>query len=189
MANIDVTKLLARVGAGDPHASDALLDVIYNELRCLARGHLRNERSNHTLSATALVHEAWIKVSDANSPSWLNRSHFFGAASQAMRRILVDYARARAAGKRKGERVGLTDVEAELAATPALDEVLEIDTALGDLARVNERAVRVVECRYFGGLTIPETAEALGVSHTTVSDDWRFARAWLHNALTHSGSA
>jgi RNA polymerase sigma factor (TIGR02999 family) len=179
---MDVTRLLERARDGDRAAADALIEAVYDELRRLASAHLRRERSGHTLSATALVHEAWVKLADQQQP-WQGRAHFFGAASHAMRRILVDYARARSAGKRRGERVGLTAVEHELTAAPSFHELLVIDRALGELAYVNDRAVRVVECRYFGGLTIPETAEALGVSHTTVSEDWRFARAWLHRAL------
>lgn len=183
----DVTRLLERVGEGDAAARNALIEAVYGELQGLARNHLRRERSGHTLSATALVHEAWLKLADQRRQNWQNRAHFFGAASNAMRRILVDHARARDAAKRSGERVSLTAVDGDLSETPSFDEVLVIDTALGDLAQVNDRIVRVVECRYFAGLTIPETAEALGVSHTTVSEDWRFARAWLHRAL--SGSA
>ena len=182
----DVTRLLERVGDGDAAARSALIEAVYGELQGLARGHLRRERSDHTLSATALVHEAWLKLADQRSQNWQNRAHFFGAASNAMRRILVDHARARDAAKRSGERVSLTSVEGDLHETPSFDEVLVIDTALDELAQVNDRIVRVVECRYFAGLTIPETAEVLGVSHTTVSEDWRFARAWLHRALSES---
>jgi len=178
----NVTQLLQRAGSRDRAAVDALIEAVYGELRRLAAAHLRRERSGHTLSATALVHEAWVKLADQHQ-SWEGRAHFFGAASHAMRRILIDYARARSAGKRRGERVSLTAVEEELSAAPSYDELLVIDTALDALSHVNDRLVRVVECRYFGGLTIPETAEALGVSHTTVSEDWRFARAWLHRAL------
>jgi RNA polymerase sigma factor (TIGR02999 family) len=179
---MDVTRLLESARSGDRAAVDALIEAVYDELRRLARSHLRRERGGHTLSATALVHEAWVKLADQQQP-WQGRAHFFGAASRAMRRILVDYARARSAAKRQGERVSLTAVEDELSAAPSFHELLVIDTALGELSHVNDRVVRVVECRYFGGLTIPETAEALGVSHTTVSEDWRFARAWLHRAL------
>lgn len=183
----DVTRLLERVSGGDRAAAEALIETVYDELRHLASAHLRRERSGHTLSATALVHEAWVRLAEQQQP-WQGRAHFFGAASQAMRRILIDYARARTAGKRKGERVSLTAVEEDLKTEASLDELLAIDTALNELSRVNERAVRVVECRYFGGLTIPETAEALAVSHTTVSEDWRFARAWLHRALGEAPS-
>lgn len=179
---MDVTRLLERARDGDRAASEALIEAVYDELRRLASSHLRRERSGHTLSATALVHEAWVKLADQQQP-WQGRAHFFGAASRAMRRILVDYARARSAGKRRGERVSLTAVEDELGAAPSFDELLVIDGALDALSHINVRLVRVVECRYFGGLTIPETAEALGVSHTTISEDWRFARAWLQRAL------
>jgi RNA polymerase sigma factor (TIGR02999 family) len=178
----DVTQLLERVSGGDRAAADALIEAVYGELRHLANSHLRRERSGHTLSATALVHEAWVRLADQQKP-WQGRAHFFGAASRAMRRILIDYARARTAGKRKGEHVSITTAEAELQMTPSFEELIAIDTALDELSQVNDRVVRVVECRYFGGLTIPETAEALGVSHATVSEDWRFARAWLHRAL------
>ncbi|HET7697717.1 MAG TPA: ECF-type sigma factor [Vicinamibacterales bacterium] len=178
----DVTRLLERVSGGDRAAVAALVDAVYGELRNLAGSHLGRERRGHTLSATALVHEAWLRLADQRQP-WQGRAHFFGAASHAMRRILIDYARAKTAGKRKGERVSLTAVEDELTSTPSFEELLTIDTALENLAQVNDRLVRVVECRYFGGLTIPETADALGVSHTTVSEDWRFARAWLQRAL------
>ena len=180
----DVTRLLERLGEGDAAARSALIEALYGELEGLARGDLRRERSGHTLSATALVHEAWLKLADRRSQTWQNRAHFFGAASNAMRRILVDHARARDAAKRSGERVSLTAIEGDLKQTPSFEEVLVIDSALAELAHVNNRIVRVVECRYFVGLTIPETAEALGVSHTTVSEDWRFARAWLHRELS-----
>jgi RNA polymerase sigma factor (TIGR02999 family) len=181
----DVTQLLERVSGGDRAAVDALVEAVYGELRRLAGSHLRRERGGHTLSATALVHEAWVRLADQQQP-WQGRAHFFGAASHAMRRILIDYARARTAGKRKGERVSLTAVDDELKTSPSFEELLSIDGALQELSQINDRVVRVVECRYFGGLTIPETAEALGVSHTTVSEDWRFARAWLHRALSAS---
>ena len=163
--------------------SDGIFEQVYGELRRLAASHLRRERSDHTLSATALVHEAWLRLSDQHDQAWQNRAHFFGAASHAMRRILVDHARARGADKRRGERVNLTAVESELSAMPSYHELLAIDAALDELSQVNERLVRVVECRYFGGLTIAETADAIGVSHATVSEDWRFARAWLHRTL------
>jgi RNA polymerase sigma factor (TIGR02999 family) len=182
MADADVTRLLALLRAGHRESFDALLAAIYHDLRQMARSHLRRERRDHTLSATALVHEAWLRLAGAQGQDFENRAHFFGAASQAMRRVLVDHARGRSTLKRKVERVSLT-AAGEPGVTPALHDVLAVDAALEGLAKVNERLVRVVECRYFAGLTIPETAEALGVSHATVSDDWRFARAWLRRAL------
>lgn len=169
---------------------DRVLETAYDELRRLARSHLRRERSDHTLSATGLVHEAWLRLGESRERSFESRAHFFGAASRAMRRILIDYARARAADKRHGgERVGLTAVDDMLGATPSYHDLLAIDKVLDDLSSRNPRIVRVVECRYFAGLTIPETAEALGISHATVSEDWRFARAWLHRALSQGISA
>lgn len=141
---MDVTRLLERARDGDRSAVDALIEAVYDELRRLASAHLRRERSGHTLSATALVHEAWLKLADQHQP-WQSRAHFFGAASRAMRRILVDYARARSAGKRRGERVSLTAVEDELSTAPSFDELLVIDTALDELSHVNGRVVRVVE--------------------------------------------
>ena len=141
---MDVTRLLERARDGDRSAVDALIEAVYDELRRLAGAHLRRERSGHTLSATALVHEAWLKLADQHQP-WQSRAHFFGAASRAMRRILVDCARARSAGKRRGERVSLTAVEDELSTAPSFDELLVIDTALDELSHVNGRVVRVVE--------------------------------------------
>lgn len=182
-----MTKRVLTTPAARVESGSAALDTFpraYDELRRLARSHLRHERGGHTLSATSLVHEAWMKLAHDPDQAFDNRAHFFGAASQAMRRVLVDYARGRSARKRHGERVTLTAVDSAVAATPAADEVLLVDRALEDLSAVSVRLVRVVECRYFAGLTIPETAEALGVSHTTVSEDWRFAKAWLHRALT-----
>jgi RNA polymerase sigma factor (TIGR02999 family) len=183
MSDSEITQLLTHWGGQDREAMDVLLATVYDQLRRLARHHLRNERGTHTLSATGLVHEAWMKLANERDHNWKNRAHFFGAASQAMRRLLVDYARGRAALKRGGDQVTLTAVEDVVQVSSSIDELLAIDHALEGLSAINARLVRVVECRYFGGLTIPETAEALGVSHTTVSDDWRFARAWLRRAL------
>jgi RNA polymerase sigma factor (TIGR02999 family) len=183
MSDSEIAQLLTHWGGQDREAMDVLLATVYDQLRRLARHHLRNERGTHTLSATGLVHEAWMKLANERDHNWKNRAHFFGAASQAMRRLLVDHARGRAALKRGGDQVTLTAVEDVVQVSSSIDELLAIDHALEGLSAINARLVRVVECRYFGGLTIPETAEALGVSHTTVSDDWRFARAWLRRAL------
>jgi RNA polymerase sigma factor (TIGR02999 family) len=183
MTHADITTMLYRLPSGGRHAFDELLEAVYHELRRIARGQLRRERREHTLSATGLVHEAWLRLVGHRARTFENRAHFFGAASQAMRRVLVDHARGRAARKRDGERIALTSLDEAAGWAPPMHEVLAVHGALDDLAALNERLVRVVECRYFAGLTIPETAEALGVSHTTVSEDWRFARAWLHRAL------
>jgi RNA polymerase sigma factor (TIGR02999 family) len=186
MASQDVTQLLQNLQGGDRGSFDVLLGQVYDELRRLAHGQLRNERDDHTLNTTGLVHEAYLRLVDHRQQNWKSRAHFFGAAAQAMRRILVDYARTRSAKKRSGQRVSLTDAgEAApgLEVEAPIENLIEIDDALQRLAALNERFVRVVECRYFAGLTIEETAEALGVSHATVSDDWRLARAWLQREL------
>ncbi len=184
MADLDVTRLLMDLEAGDRSVFDDLLRRVYDELRKLAQAQLRNERADHTLNATGLVHEAYLKLVDQRAMNWKNRAHFFGAASNAMRRILVDYARSKSTKKRSGHKVGLTNVgEAEQAVETSFETVVAIDQALERLGAINGRLVQVVEARYFAGLTIKETAEALGVSHATVSDDWRLARAWLQREL------
>jgi RNA polymerase sigma factor (TIGR02999 family) len=187
MALADITQLLRGLRAGDGATFDDLLTLTYGELRRLARSHMRRERSNHTLTATELVHEVWFRLARHDEPRFENRAHFFGAASHAMRRVLVDHARRNAAGKRHGERVTLGALNRCAASVGdgavSLHDILAVDAALEALSMVNERLVRVVECRVFAGFTIVETANALGVSHTTVSEDWRFARAWLHQRL------
>jgi RNA polymerase sigma factor (TIGR02999 family) len=183
MAQTDITTMLYRLPDGGRLAFDELLEAVYVELRRIARGQLRRERREHTLSATGLVHEAWLRLVGHRARTFENRAHFFGAASQAMRRVLVDHARGRSARKRDGERVALTSLDEAAGTVPPMHELLAVHAALDGLSAVNDRVVRVVECRYFAGLTIPETAEALGISHATVSEDWRFARAWLHRTL------
>lgn len=148
----------------------------------MARAALRGERSAQTLNTGGLVHEAYLRLVRYQDVSWKGRAHFFGAAAQTMRRILVDHARSRAADKRRGEQVSLT--HAGGVRDVSLEQLLEIDDALGRLAAERPRWVRVVECRYFAGLTLEETAEAVGVSHATVSNDWRLARAWLKRELS-----
>lgn len=184
MAHPDLTRLLGGWRSRDPDAAEALLAAAYQDLRRLARSHLRGERADHTLNATALVHEFWLRFARQRDQRFENRAHFFGAASRAMRRLLVDHARGRSARKRRSERVTLSAVDDALSTAPALHDILAVEAALEALSLVNERLVRIVECRVFLGLTIVETADALGISHTTVSDDWRFARAWLHRRLS-----
>ena len=180
MAKPEVTRLLLDLEAGDRSGFDELLRRVYEELRVMAQAQLRNERPDHTLNATGLVHEAYLRLVDQRVMNWKNRAHFFGAAANAMRRILVDHARSKSTKKRSGQRVSLTNVgEAEQAVEASLDTVVAIDQALDRLGTINGRLVQVVEARYFAGLTIKETAEVLGISHATVSDDWRLARAWL----------
>lgn len=180
----DVTTLLMQLREGDRSDFDRLLGLVYGELQAIAHRRLRAERDDHTLNTTALVHEAYLKLVDQHAHVWQNRAHFFGAASQAMRRILVDYARGKRRDKRRGLHVDLSSAgEIPENTTLDVDELLSLDEALEKLEGVNPRCVRVVECRYFAGLSIEEVAEALGISHMTVSRDWRFARAWLHQAL------
>jgi RNA polymerase sigma factor (TIGR02999 family) len=157
---------------------------VYDELRHLARGYLRREPYEQTLSPTGLVHEAWLRLSGERRTPFENSRHYVGTAAQAMRRILVDRARARVAAKRRGVHVTLSAADAAgVGVHSACDRLLAVDAALAKLEAVGERLAQVVECRYFAGLTIDETAAALGVSDTTVSEDWRFARAWLRRTL------
>jgi len=180
----DVTQLLARWSQGDRAALDSLVPVVYGELRRMAARYLRRERAEHTLQPTALVNEAFVKLIDQRDVRWQNRAHFFGVAAQLMRRVLVDHARERLAEKRGGGagRVPLDDSLA-VGAAPQID-VLAIDAALDRLAAIDPEQVRLVELRFFGGLTIDETAEVLGCSAGTVKREWSTAKAWLHRELS-----
>ncbi len=175
----EVTQLLVQLRGGNRAVLDQLLPLIYDELRRLASSYLRRERSNHTLQPTALVHEAYMRLIDQREVHWQNRAHFFGVAAQMMRRILVDHARKSGAEKRGGEFQIIPlddnfDVSDERAA-----ELIALDDALKTLAEIDEQKSRVVELRYFGGLSIEETAEVLGVSAPTVKRQWSMAKAWL----------
>jgi len=178
-----ITKILQDDDASDQDLYERLLPLVYSELKEMAHNHLRSERPGHTLNTTALVHEAYFRLVDQDA-EWKNRSHFLAVASLSMRRILINHARDRARQKRGGDAqvLSLTDVDAPAPDAAGVD-IIALDDALERLARINERAVHVVECRFFGGLTIAETARALGVSDTTVKHDWRTARAWLRAAM------
>jgi RNA polymerase sigma factor (TIGR02999 family) len=179
----DVTLLLLEWNRGDPGAREKLIPLVYRELRRLAGRSLRGERADHTLQPTALVHEAYLKLVDQRRVRWRNRAHFFAVASALMRRILVDHARRRKAQKRGA---GVARVSAdETAAVPwARDvDVLDLDEALTELSDLDPGQGRVVELRFFGGLSIDETAEATGRSKATVNRDWSMAKAWLHDRL------
>ncbi|HUO07036.1 MAG TPA: sigma-70 family RNA polymerase sigma factor [Phycisphaerae bacterium] len=179
----DVTVVLEQMRNGDKNAADKLLPLVYDEFRALARHYLAQERANHTLQPTALVHEAYMKLVDQTRVDWQGRSHFFAVAAQAMRRILVDHARSRQRDKRGGGRARVILDEA-VALSPQKDEdVLALDEALERLAALDPRQAKVVELRFFGGLSVEEVAEALGVSKRTVEGDWTFARAWLSREL------
>lgn len=180
----EVTALLAKASEGNRAAFDRLLPAVYDELRQLAGARLRLERAGHTLNATALVHEAYFRLIGQKKVEWQGRAHFFAIASQAMRRILINYAEARNAQKRGGgaQHVELDEAAQAMDATQAV-ELLALDEALKELARFNERGARVVEYRFFGGLTHDEIAEAMGLSEATVRRAWRSSRAWLRDYL------
>ena len=175
----DVTRILGRLSEGDAEAFDRLLPLVYEELRALAGNYMRQERGGHTLQATALTHECYLRLRGKAQVSWQNRAHFLAVAAQAMRRILVDHARGKRRKKRGGdlERTGLDQIAAP-GGGPDLD-LLALDDALGKLAETEPRKCRVVELLYFGGLTGAEAAEVIGVTSRTVERDWQFARAWL----------
>ena len=177
----DLTRLLHAWSSGDVAARDALMPVVYQELRRRAASFLRRENRGHTLRPTDLVHETYLRLCQQNA-GWKNRDQFFGVAARLMRRILVDHARARAAAKRgRGLRVTLSE-DVGATAADALD-ILAVDTALAELATLDPRQAELVELRFFGGLTLAEVAEALGVSLATANREWAMARAWLYRKL------
>lgn len=178
-----VTALLIAIGNGRAGAMDELMPLVYDELKTLAAAHLRRERASDSLQPTALVHEAYLRLVGQHNVSWKNRSHFFGIAAQLMRRIIVDHARRRLAAKRDGGRPVTLDENIGLSDHGRVD-VVAVDEALSALAQLNERQARVVELRFFGGLTIEETAEVLDVSEMTVKRDWMVAKAWLQRELS-----
>jgi RNA polymerase sigma factor (TIGR02999 family) len=182
--NRPVTALLARWRAGDAEALESLIPLVYDELRSLAQHYLRRERSNHTLQSTALVHEAYVRLAGQDPPALQNRSHFFGIAARLMRQILVDHARAQQAAKRGGDACTLALDEALNIAGRNDVDVLLLDQALEELARLDARQSRIVELRFFTGLSIDETADAMDISPATVSREWTTARAWLHRELS-----
>ncbi len=180
----DITELLQAHAAGDPTALDRVFPQIYDQLREMARGRLRHERADHTLSATELVHEAFFRLVRINQIDWQSRAHFLALAARAMRNVLLDHADRRNADKRGGGLRAVTLERLDIAQPARPDELFELCTALERLEQLEPRQARVVECRYFAGLSLEETATALGVSHATVSRDWTVARAWLHAQLT-----
>lgn len=180
----DVTRLLLRLEGGDRDAVDLLLPVVYRELRRLAAGYLQRERNNHTLQPTALVHEAYMRMVDQSRVQWQNRAHFFGVAAQMMRRVLVDHARTQGARKRGGD-VNKIQLEDGLVAGGSREaELIAVDDALRALELQDPVKARIVEMRFFGGLSIEETAVAMSLSTATVNRHWRMAKAWLHGELS-----
>ena len=183
MAPVQVTALLRAWGDGDEAALDQLMPLVESELRRLARTYMARERPGHTLQTTALVNEAFIRLVDAHGTRWQDRSHFFGIAARLMRRVLVDHARARGFQKRGGGAHGVPVEDAILVSRAPDVALLDLDCALHALADVDDRKARVIEMRFFGGMTVEETAEAMGVSTDTVKRDWRVAKLWLLRAL------
>lgn len=180
----NITKLLIDWRNGDQEALNQLMPLVYEELRRMANYYMRNERKGHTLQTSALVNEAYLRLVDHENIEWQNRSHFFGLAAQAMRRILVDHARSRNYQKRGGEAERVSLDEAATFAEERATELIALDEALQELAKLDARKSQIVEMRYFGGLTGEEVAEALGISTATVSRDWETAKAWLLRELS-----
>lgn len=175
-----ITSILVEARDGDAEALSRLLPLVYDELRRIAQRQLRSERPDHTLNTTALVHEAYLKLVDQTQVEWRDRVHFYAIAAQAMRRILVDHARKYLAAKRGGQWQRVPLEKTAVSVVERADTLLALDEALTDLAQLDERLSRVVEYRFFGGLTEEETAEALGVTARTVRRDWVKAKGWLH---------
>ena len=179
----EVTLLLTALTRGDDGAASKLIPVVYAELRRLAGSYMRRERVDHTLQATALVHEAYLKLIEQRSANWQSRAHFFGVAAQLMRRILIDHARGHTRQKRGGEQKKVSLDEAFVFSEKQADELLAVDDSLNRLAEIDPRQARVVELRFFGGLSVEEAAEVLGVSPKTIKRDWSVAKAWLYADL------
>jgi RNA polymerase sigma factor (TIGR02999 family) len=181
-----ITELLVNWGQGNPDAREALVPLVYDELRRIARRHLWHQRPNHTLQSAALVNEAYLRLVHQKSPQWQNRAHFFGVAAQAMRHILVDYARSRLAAKRGAGAPRFTlDTKIALPEQGKKEEVdlMALDDALNTLAALDPRQSRIIELRFFGGLSIQDTAVVLGISPATVKREWAMARMWLHREM------
>jgi RNA polymerase sigma factor (TIGR02999 family) len=182
----DVTHLLADLQNGRSDAASQLIPLVYEELHRLARQQMRHERPDHTLQATALLHDAYLRLVNQPERTWRNRAHFIAVAAQVMRRILIDHARARRTAKRDGARHRVPLEEHLLLTRDQPDELIALNDALERLAQFDTRQSRVVELRYFGGLSVDETAEALGMSPRTVKREWCVARAWLHREVSKS---
>ena len=178
----NLTKLLIEASNGDKNSLDEILPLVYDELRRIAQNYLNRERTDHTLQATALVHEAYLRLIDQRKVDWKNRSQFFGLASQMMRRILVNHAKSYKAQKRgSGQKLQLDEtIDVSFEENP---DLIDLDNALKKLAEIDEQKSKIVEMRFFGGLTIDETAQVLGKSHATIEREWAFAKAWLYREL------
>ena len=178
-----LTQWLSQFDGPDPAAGQRLFEALYDDLRRMARGHMRKEHPGHTLSATGLAHEAWFRLAEQNRTQWRNRGHFLAVASTMMRRILVNHEQARRAEKRNAELTSISLSGLDEIALPADRDVLAVHESLLAFEAVDERAAKIVELRFFGGLEIEEIADALGISPATVKRDWTLAKAWLHRDL------
>jgi RNA polymerase sigma-70 factor (ECF subfamily) len=183
MSSPDITVLLKRWSNGDPNALDQLMPAVYDELRTLAAAYLRRESAGHTLQSTALVNEAYLRLVNQNEVQWQNRSHFFGIAARMLRRVLVDHARGRKASKRGGAAVAISLDEQMVIPEKVSWDVVAVDDALNSLCQFDEQQAKIVELRFFGGLSIAEIAAVLGVSASTVKREWLVAKAWLTREL------
>jgi RNA polymerase sigma factor (TIGR02999 family) len=191
MPNFDshqITLLLGDWGRGDEVALEHLMPLVYGELRQIARRYMRRQHSGHTFQTTELIHEAFLKIAKQDEQNWHNRAHFFGVAAQAMRHILVDYARSKQSQKRGGDLERITLAENIAVSANQSKKIVALDEALNNLAALDQRKSRVVELKYFGGLTTEEIAEVLKMSPETVKRDWRFARNWLLRELANAES-
>lgn len=186
-AGVDVTALLRAWSEGHAEARERVMEVVYQELRRRAAVYLRRERAGHTLQPTALVHEVYLRLVDQRAAAWKNRAQFFGVASQAMRRILVDRARARKTAKRSGQWARVTLDASLVECQPRDVNVFDLDAALTDLSTFDPRKSRIAELRFFGGLTLEETSEVMALSVATIEREWTVARAWLYARLTDKG--
>jgi len=179
----EVTQVLVDWSAGDKNAAQRLMPLVYDELRSLARSYLQRERSDHTLQATGLVHEAYLRLVDQSSTNWQNRAHFFAVAAKVMRRILVDHARSHRAEKRGGDREKIEFNEGLLTPGERAVDLIALDEALEELGTFDARQSQIVELRFFGGLTNEEIGEALHISPRTIKREWRLAKAWLRRQI------
>ena len=185
----EITRLFSAIERGDPQAAEQLLPLVYGELRRLAAQRLAHEAPGQTLQATALVHEAYLRLVGAQDPGWNGRGHFFAAAAEAMRRILIERARRMRALRRGGDRNRVDFDRANLAAPERSDDLLALDEALDQLAIKDARKAELVKLRYFAGLTMEQAAETLGISLATAHRDWNYARAWLHRSIVDSSES
>jgi RNA polymerase sigma factor (TIGR02999 family) len=188
-ADSDVTALLVKLRAGNQDVAGQLVPLIYDELRRIAGAQMRRERSGHTLQATAVVHEAYLRLAGEREIQWQNRAHFFAIAARAMRQVLLDYARQRHAGKRGGEGAQKVEIDVGLlAGENRIEDIVALDEVVTRLSRLDQQQGRIVELRFFAGLSVEETAEAMGISDSTVKREWRLAKAWLHRELAAAES-